>query len=134
MAIAGFSIQDKSGRARFFEETFLSADTSMEVVLRISFLALSNVNIQFDTISFTWRTYGTGKALPITRRVELINKHNFAKVALDENSETFIVYIAALGVPGATKVAGMPIHLNWANQVQVAALKQDKALTEISPE
>ena len=32
MTIAGFSIQDKSRRALFFEETFLLADTSMEVV------------------------------------------------------------------------------------------------------
>ena len=53
MAIAGFSIQDKSGRARFFEETFLLADTSIEVVLGMPFLALSNADIQFDTESFT---------------------------------------------------------------------------------
>ena len=53
MAIAGFSIQDKSGRAQFFEETFLLADTSMEVVLGMPFLALSNADIQFDTESFT---------------------------------------------------------------------------------
>ena len=32
MVIAGFSIQDKTGKIRFFEETFLLADTSMEVV------------------------------------------------------------------------------------------------------
>ena len=53
IAIAGFSIQDKSGKARFFEETFFLADTSMEVVLGMPFRALSNADIQFDTESFT---------------------------------------------------------------------------------
>ena len=41
MTTAGFSIQDKSGRARFFEIIFLLADTSVEVVLGMPFLALS---------------------------------------------------------------------------------------------
>ena len=53
MAIAGFSIQDKSGKARFFEETILLADMSMELVLGMPFLALNNADIQFDTKSFT---------------------------------------------------------------------------------
>ena len=84
MAIAGFSIQDKSGRARFFEETFLLADTSMEVVLEMSFLAINNADTQFDTESFTWKSYSAAKALPTTRRVKLIDKYDFAKAALDE--------------------------------------------------
>ena len=53
MLIAGFSILDKMGKIRFFEETFLLAETSMKVVLGMSFLALSNTDIQFDTESFT---------------------------------------------------------------------------------
>ena len=96
MTIAGLSIQDESGRARFFEETFLLADSSMEVVLRILFLALSNADIQVDTKSFTWRSYSAAEALPITRRVEFIDKHEFAKAALDKNSETFVVHVTAL--------------------------------------
>ena len=96
MAIAGFSIQDKSGRARFFEETFLLADTSMEVVLGMSFLSLSNADVQFDTGNLTWRTYSTAEALPTTRRVELIDKYKFARAALDKNSETSVVHVAVL--------------------------------------
>ena len=56
MVIAGFSIQDKIGKIRFFEETFLLLDTSMEVVLGMLFLALNNTDIQFDIESFTWRS------------------------------------------------------------------------------
>ena len=47
MVLAGFSVQDKLERVQFFEETFLLADTSMEVVLGMRFLTFSNVNMQF---------------------------------------------------------------------------------------
>ena len=94
----------------------------MEVVLGMPFLALSNTDIQFDTESFTWRSYSIAKALPTTRRVELIDKHDFIKGALDKNSEIFVVYVAAPGVPGATKVVGMPIYPDRANQLKIAAL------------
>ncbi len=47
MALTRFSIQDSLERVRFFEETFLLADTSMVVVLRMSFLSISNANIEF---------------------------------------------------------------------------------------
>lgn len=36
---------DKSEKVWFFEETFLLADTSIEVILGISFLIFSNTNI-----------------------------------------------------------------------------------------
>lgn len=68
----------------------------MEVVLGIPFLALTNTNIQFDTESFTWRSYSAAKVLPIYKRLELFDKHKFDKAALDKISETFIVHIAAL--------------------------------------
>ena len=45
IVILGFSIQDKTGKIRFFEETFLLADTSIVVVLGMPFLALSNADI-----------------------------------------------------------------------------------------
>ena len=67
MTIAGFSIQDKMDRAQFFQETFLLADISIEVVLGMPFLFLSNANIQFDTKSFAWRSYSAVKALSTTK-------------------------------------------------------------------
>ena len=45
MVIIGFSILDKTGKIRFFDKTFLLADTSMKVVLRIPFLTFSNIDI-----------------------------------------------------------------------------------------
>ena len=47
MIIAGFQVDDKLGKARFFQESFLLAETSIELVLRMPFLIFSNANIQF---------------------------------------------------------------------------------------
>ncbi len=73
------------------------------------------------------------EALPITSRVKLIDKREFAKAAMDGNPETFVVYVAALEVPIA-----MLIHPSRAPQVQnnstLAALQWDKALTKIPAE
>ncbi len=76
----------------------------------MSFLSLSNVNVEFAKLGkLTWRFYNTIKALPITSQIELINKKEFAKVALDKNLETFIVHVSALEVT--------TIHLSQANQI-----------------
>lgn len=40
MVIAGFQIQDDLGRVRFLQETFLWADTSLKVILWITFLTI----------------------------------------------------------------------------------------------
>lgn len=47
IVLARFQVKDKFERARFFQETFLLANISMEIVLGMLFLTLSNVNIQF---------------------------------------------------------------------------------------
>ena len=45
MVIAAFQVVDKLGRSRFFQETFLLADISMEVVLDMLFLSFSNTDV-----------------------------------------------------------------------------------------
>ena len=45
MVIAAFQVVDKLGCSRFFQETFLLADISMEVVLGMPFLTLSNADV-----------------------------------------------------------------------------------------
>ena len=98
MVLADFQVEDKLGRARFFQKTFLLADISAKVVLDMPFLILSNADIQFVEKELTWRSYTTAMALPTTKRTELIDKKKFAKAALDENSETFLVYVAFLNL------------------------------------
>lgn len=47
MVLTGFSIEDKLKNVQFFKKTFLLAYTSMKVILRISFITFSDVNMQF---------------------------------------------------------------------------------------
>ena len=113
-------MEDKLERARFFQETFLLADISVEVVLGMPFLTLRNANIQFPEKEFTWKSYTTAKALPTTKRVKLIDKKEFVKAAPDENSETFLVHVAALEAP----LAEMSIHPD--REAQIASLLTEK--------
>ena len=47
MVIAGFEVEDKLGKARFFQKSFLLTETNMKVVSKMLFLTFSNINIQF---------------------------------------------------------------------------------------
>ena len=64
----------------------------------MSFLILSNVDVQLNKRELTWMFYTTAKALCTTQRVELINKEKFAKAALNENIKAFIIYINSLSL------------------------------------
>lgn len=47
MALTSFQVKDKHEKAWFFQEIFLVADISMAVILSMSFLAFSNVDMLF---------------------------------------------------------------------------------------
>ena len=47
MVISDFQVVDTLGRFQFFQEIFLLANISMKVVLGMSFLTFSNVDVQF---------------------------------------------------------------------------------------
>ena len=68
----------------------------MEMVLGMLFLNFSNIDVQFAEKELTWRTYSTKRALPTTRQVKIINWKEFAKAALDENIEAFVVHVSSL--------------------------------------
>ena len=126
MVLASFQVEDTLGRARFFQETFLLADLSVEVVLGMPFLTLSNANIQFAQKELTWRSYTTAEALPTTKRVEIIDRKEFAKAALDEHVEAFVVHVTSLSLNS------MSIHP--AREAQIASLvaEEVKIPTEYS--
>ena len=48
MVITDFQVENKASRPRFFQETFLIADTKFEVILKIFFLKISNADILFN--------------------------------------------------------------------------------------
>ena len=119
IVIADCSVKDKLGRVRFFQEIFLLANISLEVVLGMPFLTLSKADVRFVERELVWRTYTAAEALPTTRRMEIIEKREFAVTALNTDDETFVVHVATLAEPTT-----MPIHPS--RQVQVAALTSEE--------
>ena len=126
MVIADFQVEDKASRSRFFQETFLIADTKFEIILGMLFLKISNADVSFDKGTLTWKTYTTNKALPITKQVQIIDPKEFVIAALDIDSKTFVVHVAIW------KQEEMPVHSK--KQAQVGALLFDEAPTEVPAE
>ncbi len=59
MVVSTFSVSDKDGRERFFEESFLLADVKPDVVLGMPFLTMSNADVDFQARDLQWRSYTT---------------------------------------------------------------------------
>ena len=83
MIVVAFSVEDKADQLKIFQETFLVANVSPEVVLGMFFLTLSGADVDFSDRELRWRTYTIKEVLPTTRRVELVGKKEFATAALD---------------------------------------------------
>ena len=142
MVIADFQVEDKSGRPRFFQETFLVADTKFEVILGMPFLKISNADVAFGEGTLMWKSYTTNKALPTTERIRLVDPTEFVIAALDADSETFVVHVAI------REREEMPVHSERQAQIeaeahidaqgqsgaQVGALLFDEAPTEVPAE
>ena len=104
MVIADLQVEDKIGKSRFFQETFLIANTKFEFILGMLFLKFSNVDMLFGKRILTWRTYITNKALPTTKQVQIIDKKDFVIAALDIDNKTFVMHIAI------REQEEMPVH------------------------
>ena len=94
MVIADFQVEDKIGKPKFFQETFLIIDTKFEVILGMSFLKISNADMAFGKVTLTWKSYTTNEALPTTEQVQLIDPKEFIIAVLDVDSKTFVVHVA----------------------------------------
>ena len=112
MVLASFQVENTLGRAWFFQEMFLLADLSIEVVLGMPFLTFSNADIKFAQKKLTWRSYTAAEALSTTKRVKIIDRKEFAKAVLDEHVEAFVVHVTFLST--------MAIHS--AREAQIASL------------
>lgn len=72
------------------------ANVSPKMVFGMSFIILSNTNVDFLDRKLCWKTYTTKKVLPTTKHVELIGKKEFVAAVLDLENEMLIVHIASL--------------------------------------
>ncbi len=48
MVVSTFSMVDKDGKGRFFEESFLLADVKPDIVRGMPFLTMNNVDVDFQ--------------------------------------------------------------------------------------
>lgn len=67
-------------------------------MLGMSFLKLSNADMKFAAWEITWRSYTIIKKLLTVKPIKQIDKHKFTQIALEKNSEIFIIYVTALEV------------------------------------
>ena len=124
MMVVAFSVIDQADRVRFFEETFLVANVSPDVVLGMPFLTLSGADVDFPKRELRWRSYTIEEALPTTKQVELVGKKEFAAVALDPGHETFVVYVAFLESPSSTQEG----DIYFSCRVQIASIRMTARL------
>ena len=76
------------------------------------FLTLSKADIWFAERKLVWRIYTAAEALSMTRKIEIINKKEFAVAVLNADNKTFVMYIAAPAEPTT-----MLIHFSYHAQV-----------------
>ena len=142
MIIANFQVEDKSGRPRFFQKTFLMANTQFEVVLVMPFLKISNTDVSFGESTLTWKFYTTNKALLTTEQVQLVNPKKLVIAALDADSKTFVMYVAiqkweemAMDPDKKAQIkAQIEDQIKTQSGVQVGVLLFNEAPTEIPAE
>lgn len=76
------------------------------------FLDLSNANFQFGTEKLILKPYTIAKTLPTISKIKIIDKKKFAKIALNKNCKTFMIYITTLEV-----LIIISIYTLWAPQI-----------------
>ena len=129
IVVAAFLVTYKANQERFFEETFLVANISLEIVFEISFLILSGADVNFLGQKLWWRAYIIKKAFPTTRRIELVGKKEFTVAVLDLEDETYIVYIGLVSSIALPSSFFLNIHLF--HRPQMANLITKKTFTKV---
>ena len=132
MIVAAFSIVNKVNRVKFFEETFLVANVSPEVVFGITFFTLSNTNIDFSGWELQCRIYTIKQALPTARNIELVGNKEFVAVALDQKHKTYVVYVESISFDALPSSFLFDVHLS--RKPQIFGLIAKKAPTKVSIE
>ena len=142
IVIADFQVENKGSRPKFFQKTFLVADTKFEVILGMPFLKFSNADVSFGEETLTWKFFITNEALSTTEQVQIIDPKEFVIVALDADSKTFVVHMATQEhkemVMDPDRKAQIEAQIEAQNGaqsgVQVGALIFNEAPTEVPAE
>ena len=127
IVIASFQVIDKLNRVQFFQETFLLANISIEVVFKMPFFIFNNANTYFNKQELIWSSYTIAETLFTTRRIKLIYKQDFAIAALNKKIKDFVVYINSLDLR-----LSMTIHLVKKAQIALLLAKKINILAKYS--
>ena len=100
------------------------ANVSLEVVLRMPFLTLSDADVDFSGRELWWKTYIAKEAFPTTRRVELVEKKKFAATALDPKNETFVIHVASLSSDASPSSSPLDVHPFRRPQISVLIVEE----------
>ena len=134
IVVVAFSVTNKANQVRFLKDTFLVANVSPEVIFGMPFVSLSGVDVDFSGWELCWKTYTTEEALPTTRRVALMDKKEFAAVALDSESETLVVHVASLSSNASPSSSPLEFDVHLSRKPQVSGLIAEEAPTKVSVE
>ena len=107
MVVAAFIMVDKANRVRCFEETFLEANVSPEVVFGMFFLTLSGADVDFLDRELRWRTYTTKEAFPTTRHIKPVGNNKFTAATLNPEYETYVVHVTSFSY---TPLIALDVH------------------------
>ena len=114
--------------------TFLVANASLEIVLRMPFLTLSGADVDFFERELRWRTYTTKEALSTTRRVELVGKKEFAGAELDPEHETYVVHVGSVSSVALPSSFPLALNVHLSRRPQIAGLIAEEAPTKVPDE
>ena len=69
------------------------------MVLKMPFLTFTKADIWFAEQKVVWRIYTAAEAVPTTRRINIIDKKEFAAAALNADDKAFVLHVVALAKP-----------------------------------
>ena len=131
MVVTSFLVTDQANQVRFFEETFLVANVSSEIVFGMLFLILSGADVDFLGQKLGWRTYTTKEALPTTKDVELVGKKEFAAAALDLEHETYVILIGSISSTMLLSSFLLKLDVHPFRRPQISSLIAKEAPTKV---
>ena len=132
MVVTVFSMINKANQVRLFEKTFLVANVSPKILLRMLFLTWSGADVDFWGRGLWCRTYITEEALSTIRYVELVGKKEFAAAALNLEHETYIVHFGSVNSNALT--SSFPLDIHPFCRFQIFVLISEKALIKVPAE
>lgn len=96
IVITMFISENIEGKSCFFRKTFLLTNFRIDVVLRITFLNLDNIEMNFLELGIFLKINALIKATLKIKQVKLVRKKDFIIVVLNLEKKTDIVYIASI--------------------------------------